>query len=158
MTNYYEQIRAACIKVNPSILDLVMGCEIKNESWFIFTIVRKTYWGWEAKWGNELIDFRENNFEIIWRPITLQDVLFARLQQLDARGLLLDFTEELYDWYDLSKPLSEQSWQFYKWCAEQLWYEEWRTLEQALTPENIERAVKESTQDYEDFLREKWII
>lgn len=178
MNKHYEHIRKICIAKNPSILDLACGCDVQRFSLITDTLLHiEAYWKWVSytirKWTDGML-FSEKttndvieDWVILWRPITLQDVLLALDYWINNYGnfilwrsgtseeWLFEYTDIIYN---LSKPFHEQSDEFYKWCAEQLWYEEWRTLEKVLTPENIERAVKESTQDQEDFLREKWII
>lgn len=73
--------------------------------------------------------------EILGRPITLQDVIVALyigeenfekasyIAGTDWEKLYFKshFTGEIFI-YNLSKPFSEQSDEFYQWCAEQLWY------------------------------------
>lgn len=79
MNKYYEQIRAACIKNDPSILDLVMGCEVKWKDWqWIYCWL--AYIDWLDMWhiidtGDKFLTAVFSCPEPIGRQITLQDVL-----------------------------------------------------------------------------------
>lgn len=79
-------IREACIKANPSIKDLVFGCQIKVEKG-IATIYEANDQVIEAvqldkpeigyRWAVNKPRETVNDFEIIGRPIRLADVLLA---------------------------------------------------------------------------------
>lgn len=79
-------IRAACVAANPSILDLVFGCEVAHASGKM-TIVSDYYSDLDTKLftlrGEAGNIFRESqkaakqHYEILGRPIRLADVLVA---------------------------------------------------------------------------------
>lgn len=142
MNKHYEHIRKVCIAKNPSILDLVMGCEVR---YYKSSETEWWYYVWTVVWHTRDIDiddelkvmynnnlFYVSDYEILGRPITLQDVLLALSEKLDnwdtinmhinTRWQLVFRDSEyplLYD-YDLSKPLSEQSDEVLEWLSKQL--------------------------------------
>jgi len=141
MNKHYEHIRKVCIEKNPSILDLVMGCEIICSGIDdIKTIIKindpflwsgEVYYTWDFCWT------RKDISKILGRPITLQDVLFAIPNKTIAIDALWIFYSILYDksfvvpWssplrtykYNLTLQLSEQSDEVLDWIAQQLWYD-----------------------------------
>lgn len=76
MEDNIKKIREACIAANPSIKDLVFGCEVKTP----YGNITKLVWETRGKsiWLTEE-DSRYNleDLEIIGRPIRLADVLLA---------------------------------------------------------------------------------
>lgn len=137
MTNYYEQIRQACIKVNPSILDLKMGCEVKTwfSTWWwsslyvfnegVFPFIMKKEFGIQIMWPDG-IEFREEgNFEILWRPLHLEDILMVLGGVVFYNWNIYPDWRDFEDWspsipYDLSKSLQDQSPETLKWICEQI--------------------------------------
>lgn len=82
-----EFIRLQCIKVNPSILDLVFGCEVKIDGFLSNTIV---YVYPPAPDGEKCVRLADNSqfavvdLEIIGREISLADILLAIDKNLPA--------------------------------------------------------------------------
>lgn len=132
MNNYYEQIRKACIKVNPSILDLKMGCEVqintKSEyysSWKSNFEAWKNYvlkWyeprfaniGSPDKYHSEFINVElgvDDLFLILWRPLHLEDILFAHFskEQHSPPFVWTEFSRLLLEIWDYSKSVENQS-------------------------------------------------
>lgn len=82
MTNHYEQIKLACQKANPKLLELSMGCELLSDFWTKCTIIGKCYWWWDVKrWPliSTVHDYAIENgtYSVLWHPPTLADVLLA---------------------------------------------------------------------------------
>lgn len=73
-----EAIRQACIKVNPSILDLKFGCEIAvfgDRGIFLSSFLRSYYVQFGSSSIPQSLISIENTIEIIGRPIELADIL-----------------------------------------------------------------------------------
>lgn len=134
---HYEHIRKVCIEKNPSILDLVMGCEwmINWKKWVHTGSKWRKCDMWDWEWWFWWY-FSSMWMELLGRPITLQDVLFVfySIAQSECSKYEWEWMCECWNtyWdeqidyilniYDLSKPFHEQLDYFYQWCAEQLWY------------------------------------
>lgn len=134
MNKHYEHIRKVCIAKNPSILDLVMGCEVIIAR-VTYTVICAHGWGqytiaWKEWYWVSTVRREKEEFELILgRQITLQDVLLALKSYSPNVHLMLRDDEEWLsiammwsDWikYDLTKPLSEQSDEVLEWIAKQI--------------------------------------
>jgi len=115
-----EQIRQACIKVNPSILDLKFGCRIKNKiTGDINTVIdgnvfggKILHWNWNI---NEARILTIEEIEILGRDITLEDILMAIKSKntpmsIDVNGYFFIVSADLSNkhWH-LTKSLQDQS-------------------------------------------------
>lgn len=77
--NYIDTIRKACIAVNPSILDLKMGCEVNTTKLNRYTIKEPLHIIWNTVYSY-CIMWEENHgtiTEILWRPLHLEDILMV---------------------------------------------------------------------------------
>jgi len=86
--NKLKQIREACIKANPEIVELKFGCEVKIPTrkfydWVFIEELQRTKdrFKFTALKGegrsNAFSEINKDEFEIIGRPIRLTDVLLA---------------------------------------------------------------------------------
>lgn len=95
-------IRAKCIEANPSILDLVFGCEINVSNdlgEYVGEFLNAHYIQFKKYPVPQILNKNEcPNFEIIGRPIRLADVLSAIKQgtsyAVDARGEFVKFEND----------------------------------------------------------------
>jgi hypothetical protein len=94
MKTHLEIIREACIKANPSILELKFGCEIKiNDALGKIIIVKNIFGVTTYKVIGSNIDYLEDEFtEILGRPIRLSDIIFTLYKNKKAQyfGGMLD--------------------------------------------------------------------
>lgn len=123
-----EDIRRVCIEANPSIKDLVFGCEIKFDNddeigIFIMKFLNTYYIAFQNHAVPQTLHANEMpKFEIIGREIRLADVLSAihKIKQFQAicvseAGMFISLHEKnIYDveggqWNLLNDSLSSQS-------------------------------------------------
>lgn len=106
MKDNLEIVRQACIKANPSILELGFGCEINSlghKYTVVETMIAKVY---ARRWGeigpSSYYILTTGAFEILGRKIGLADVLLA----IKAYKIKLDFDTRsqpflfITDWKD----------------------------------------------------------
>jgi hypothetical protein len=123
-----KEVREAIIAAVPEIMELKFGCRVRLKS-STENNVHIIIYSWETESGDRrygidgyvIADFKEKDFEILGRPITLADVLRA----IDTDLAINDFgyfirivdceVRDYYYGWDLSKPLDGQSdevWRF----------------------------------------------
>lgn len=112
-----NDIRAKCIEANPSIKDLVFGCDVQDVEYsHKWKYVGRYSDDWLILWKDDTGTgkARRENIQIIGRPIQLADVLLAIGNNTDEGIYILDdgtFADRedivLGDW-NLLKPFSEQ--------------------------------------------------
>ncbi len=110
MTNY-EKIRATCVKANPKLMEMSLGCEILAYGQkFILTGNRNAY---ADIWSTSTQVIPEGDMdEILGHEPTLEHVLVAIAKKLEVEemGYTMELkTMDLMQLWDLSKPLKEQS-------------------------------------------------
>lgn len=131
-----NEIRKACIAVNPSILDLEKGCKIYNknlEQTFVTSYATDIgeegcingYYDTERKNGTWIwTRYLGDNFEIIGRDIRLADVIYAINKYKSSVGYAVDscgdfmrsediyrnhWVDELVNWNLLKDSLDDQT-------------------------------------------------
>jgi len=135
--NYYEQIRKACIARNPEIMELNFWCEIltvvdiqtrrvikgiivwkDDENPDIVYVYRPTINFSSAL--NTRMEMNEN--KILWRPLTLSDVLFTHFlkEQHSPPFVWTEFSRLLLEIWDYSKSVENQPIETLKFICENL--------------------------------------
>ena len=122
MTNY-EIIKAACIKANPKLMELTVGCMLKRNfqipflgEELIFFVDKDEFGRFKGITGEKYCVFTLKECEILGHEPQLSDVLLA-LNKLQILGFIQPsgyFAVEGYSTakcphYDLTKSVKEQS-------------------------------------------------
>lgn len=114
MNKNYEKIKAACLKANPKLMELSFGCEVImtiNKYTSMPKTMKGLFCGIYSGQNNFAIVSKEDNtmrylsdseFEILGHEPTLQDILLAT-NAADCEE------ETVLNYYDLSKPVKDQS-------------------------------------------------
>lgn len=145
MSKYYDFIVKRCQEVNPKLMELSMGCEVRLSSGFwehIETFVKEDkkfwyfLWGDKFEWKNKTYEdaIVKMTVEILWHPPTLADVLLA-IEWTDINFIQSNdwywFWVYRWDWeydntwfIDLSLPVKEWWEEALKFLALELGYKE----------------------------------
>lgn len=125
----YEKLKQVIQQANPEIMELKFGCEFEvkenapnhpgGEHFILHVSQRHPLW-FEAKTDRtdgRYLDFRNQDIEILGRPIGLPDVLLASMASIDDRQSDSDIRKQLYPiealkilaQWDLKKTLDHQN-------------------------------------------------
>jgi hypothetical protein len=120
-----QELRSAIVEAVPEIMELKFGCRVRLKS-STDDNVHIIIYSWETESGDRrygidgyvIADFKEKDFEILGRPITLSDVLRAMDNRRKENYTGMDNVNNqdyLLDIFDLEKDFDWQSddvWRF----------------------------------------------